>query len=128
MTDSNLLHGDRFKAEFEGWRVGLKAEVVVLPIDELGIGDEAVFVPAFGLPGGPFVEGGAFGEADVVDEDLAFGLVAVDADPEDFHPGLPFGFVLAEHSAGDFDFMPFLAGGDVGVLGLPVAFAVFEAG
>ena len=50
MTDSNLLHGDRFKAEFEGWRVGLEAEVVVLPIDELGIGDEAVFVPAFGLP------------------------------------------------------------------------------
>jgi hypothetical protein len=34
--------------------------------------------------------------------------VAVDAEPEDFHPWLPFGLVLAEHTAGDFDFMPFL--------------------
>ena len=106
----------------------MEAEVVFLPIDELGIGDEAVFVPAFGLPGGPFVEGGAFGEADVVNEDLAVGLVAVDAEPEMLHPGFPGGFVFAGHAAGGFELGPLGGGGDAGAIRLPVAFAVFEAG
>ena len=50
---------------------GFEAEVVVLPVHEERIGDEAVLVPAFGLPGGSFVERGTFGEADVADEDVA---------------------------------------------------------
>ena len=54
-ADADLLHRYRFEAELEGRGVGLEAEVVVLPIDEFGIGDEAVFVPAFGLPGGPWI-------------------------------------------------------------------------
>lgn len=87
-----------------------------------------MLVPAFGLPGGPFVEGFAFGEADVVDEDLAFGLVAVDAEPEVLHPGFPGGFVFAEHAAGGFELGPLGRGGDAGAASLPVAFAVFEAG
>ena len=41
---------DRFNAELEGMEIRLEAEVVVLPVDELGIGNQAVFVPAFGLP------------------------------------------------------------------------------
>ena len=106
----------------------MEPEIVVLPIHEERIGDEAVLVPAFGLPGGPFVEGFAFGEAEVVDEDLAFGLVAVDAEPEVLHPGFPGGFVFAGHAAGGFDFGPLRGSGDAGALGLPVAFAVFEAG
>ena len=52
LPDADLLHRDGFKAEFEGGRVGLEAEIILLPIYEHGIGDETVFVPAFGLPGG----------------------------------------------------------------------------
>jgi hypothetical protein len=45
----DLLHRNHLKVECERRGVGLEAEDVFLPIDELGISDETVFVPAFGL-------------------------------------------------------------------------------
>jgi hypothetical protein len=88
-----------------------------------------VFVPAFGLPGGPFVEGFGFGEADASSmKTWPLGSWQSMRSQKCGHPGFPAGFVFAEHAAGGFDFGPLARGGDAGAAGLPVAFAVFEGG
>src|SRR5690606_7342462 len=108
---------------FKRRRSGLETVVVLFEIYKKGIGDEAFPIPAFGLPGGPFVERFGLSDDEIRHADGARGGKTVETDPAVFDPVTVVPVTLARKTAGDFDLLPRGTGGESRPFGLPVTFA-----